>query len=1007
MTISGIANIRVILALSIFTPGAGSANLDGDRPHTEDFLNQCVQQEQRSPSEQHTIDVLLDFAGTENCQEVQTYLLAQTELDLSDRQLSNLYPLASFDQLRSLRLNHNQITDLEPLRHLTQLEQLYLLGNQITDLSPMSELENLSTLYLDHNQIQDLSPLADLQALTILFLNQNQIKTLAPIESLPNLNELYLANNQIADVQPLRSLSQLTSLSLSNNQIENVESLSSLDRLVQLGLNDNQISQIASLSSLSAVMELDLRNNPLARKTCPIFPATACLFTDDAAELYQQGNQQFNQADFAGAIATFRSALEVYQAVGDRLRESDALDRIGNAYDELGQYANALDVYQQGAAIRKEMGDRQGEGESLTYLGMTYIRIGQLDTAIDALQQSWAIYQNLERGERSWLRPEPREGLILNGLALAYSKLEDTSQALRFAKLSLASYRRGNDRRGEAIALTRVGEAYLDMGNLDKARLYLEKALTFTQAQNDPSGVARSLNGLGHLYASQGEFSTALEQYRQAQTLRQTLGDAAGEGETLNAIGELLLSQGKQPQAASALISAIELWESLRPGLTDEDKISIAETQAHTYRLMQKTLIQLDETETALEISERGRARAFSELLAHRLALRGQSPLPEQFEPPPIEEMKQLARDQEMTLVEYAVVDGELYIWVIESTGALHFRRQPLDGKSLERWVNDTRLALRVGGRGIEIIPDEADVSPRENISTQTLRQLHQLLIEPIESLLPDNENTPVVIIPQDELFLVPFPALPDEQGVDLLEKHALVFAPAISLLTAPSAQSHTLQIGQAPALVVGNPLMPNDPATGSSLPPLLGAEQEALDIAPLLNANPLIGAAATKAAVVSSLSEVAIAHFATHGMLDDFGTGIPGALALTPTSTDTGFLTAAEIFRLPLAAQLVVLSACDTGRGNITGDGVVGLSRSFLTAGVESVVVSLWSVPDAPTALLMTEFYRQLQQNPNRAIALRQAMLATREQYPHPSAWAAFTLFGETGAARPNPSDE
>jgi CHAT domain-containing protein len=98
----------------------------------------------------------------------------------------------------------------------------------------------------------------------------------------------------------------------------------------------------------------------------------------------------------------------------------------------------------------------------------------------------------------------------------------------------------------------------------------------------------------------------------------------------------------------------------------------------------------------------------------------------------------------------------------------------------------------------------------------------------------------------------------------------------------------------------------------------------------------------------------------------------------------------------MKLNAELVVLSACDTGRGTITGDGVIGLSRSLITAGVPSVIVSLWSVNDNSTAFLMSEFYRHLQQNPDKALALRQAMLATKQKYNHPFDWAAFTLIGE-----------
>lgn len=90
------------------------------------------------------------------------------------------------------------------------------------------------------------------------------------------------------------------------------------------------------------------------------------------------------------------------------------------------------------------------------------------------------------------------------------------------------------------------------------------------------------------------------------------------------------------------------------------------------------------------------------------------------------------------------------------------------------------------------------------------------------------------------------------------------------------------------------------------------------------------------------------------------------------------------------------MLSACDTGRGRVTGDGVIGLSRAFVAAGVPSIVVFLWKVPDDSTAFLMTEFYKNLQKFPDKAQALRQAMLTARANYTDPLHWAAFTLIGE-----------
>ncbi|WP_293185833.1 MULTISPECIES: CHAT domain-containing protein [unclassified Microcoleus] len=102
------------------------------------------------------------------------------------------------------------------------------------------------------------------------------------------------------------------------------------------------------------------------------------------------------------------------------------------------------------------------------------------------------------------------------------------------------------------------------------------------------------------------------------------------------------------------------------------------------------------------------------------------------------------------------------------------------------------------------------------------------------------------------------------------------------------------------------------------------------------------------------------------------------------------------DLYRIFRKMVLVVLSACNTGEGRITGDGVIGLSRALISAGVPSAIVSLWAVPDAPTSELMQAFYRNLQSNPDKAQALRQAMLTTMKTHPQPRNWAAFTLIGE-----------
>jgi|GEM_PF-866107 len=334
-----------------------------------------------------------------------------------------------------------------------------------------------------------------------------------------------------------------------------------------------------------------------------------------------------------------------------------------------------------------------------------------------------------------------------------------------------------------------------------------------------------------------------------------------------------------------------------------------------------------------------------------------------------------------------------------------------IDDSLLAGLVGNTRNAIGARGRGLGIVPQEQRINPSRH-----LQQLHQLLIEPIADLLPKNPDERLIFIPDGSLFFVPFPALQDQAGKYLIEKHTIQTAPSIQMLELTYQQRQRIkQLPNNNVLVVGNPKMPSLTAFGrplsAPLSPLPGAEREALAIASLLKTQAITGEDATEPIVIAQMLKARIIHLATHGLLEDGGIALTPPLpvedlnparfplSVTGEGPDFGFMDGFLSFEpseFQLSAELVVLSACDTGLGELTEEGVVGLSRSFIMAGVPSLVVSLWSVPDGATAELMTEFYRNLQRHPDKAQALRQAMLTTKKKYPDPIDWAAFTLIGE-----------
>jgi CHAT domain-containing protein/Flp pilus assembly protein TadD len=739
----------------------------------------------------------------------------------------------------------------------------------------------------------------------------------------------------------------------------------------------------------------------------------------EGESLTNLGSAYYSQGDYRKAIDYHQQSLVIVREISDRSGEGAALRNLGNSYHSLGDYRKAIEYHQQSLTIAREIGDRKGEGESLGSLGLVYHFLGDYRKEIEYQLNSLIIATSI--GDRRG------EGATLGNLGLAYINLGDYGNAIEYHQKSLAIAREVGNRSGEGQSLGNLGIAYGFLGDYRKAIEYYQQALAVAREIGDRQSEGISLGSLSRAYISLGNYPLAIDYSQQCLTIAREIGDRNSEGAALSYLGEALYNSGNLAQAEKTLFQGIEVLESLRERLGNDDvnKVSIFERQVRTYHLLQQVLIAQNKTTTALEISERGRGRAFVELLTRRLSTNPKEIIPAASLKPTIEQIKQIAQKQNATLVQYSIIfddfkiqekqqpkESELYIWVIKPTGEVNFRKvdlKPLwqqQNTSLGELVINTRDSIGVRGRATAIIALKPGVNEK-----QRLQKLHEILIKPIADLLPTDPNNHVIFVPQRELFLVPFVALQDEQGKHLIEKHTILTAPSIQVLELTRAKAEA-QKSRSPEeksfqkLIVGNPVMPSltlkigEPP--EQLSPLPGAQEEAIEIGKLFKTQPLIGSQAKEATIKSQISQANIIHFATHGLLDygelqgKYRAGVPGALAFTPDEKEDGLLTSDEILDLKLKASLVVLSACDTGRGQLTGDGVVGLSRAFITAGTPSIVVSLWAVPDQATTDLMKEFYQQMRTNPNKAQALRQAMLTVMKTRPHPKDWAAFTFIGE-----------
>ncbi|NER99533.1 MAG: CHAT domain-containing protein, partial [Symploca sp. SIO1B1] len=757
----------------------------------------------------------------------------------------------------------------------------------------------------------------------------------------------------------------------------------------------------------------------------------------EAAPLGNLGNDYNPLEGYQKAIDFDQQNLLIYREIDNRQGKAVSLNNLGNAYHFLGEYLQAIDFHQQSLEIFQQTSNHQGEAASLGSLGNTYDSLGDYQKAIDFHQQSLLISREI--GNRQG------EAVSLNNLGNAYHFLGEYPQAIDFLQLSLEIFQQIGNRQGEAASLGSLGNAYDSLGDYPKAIDFHQQSLLISREIGNRQGEAASLGNLGNFYNFLGEYPQAIDFLQLSLEIERQTGNRWGEANSLNNLGIAFFESGNFTAAETHIKHGMEMYESLRVGLEDKHKISIFETHSDVYHNLQQVLVAQNKTHEALEIAERRSAHALVELLKQNSSPQSDK---QPLKYPSLKQVKQIAQQQDATLVTYSLVsDRQLYIWVISPTGKIEFLAVDIPKETsleelvtngqacilLEQCRNDTNQTLPTIGDWVKLNDDQFSepwqvVNIQQNtlelrleswekgttiqrpitdvveivnaLNRQHLQQLHQLLIQPIADLLPKNENDRIIFIPHEQLFLVPFPALQDEDGNYLIEKHTILTAPSIEVLGLTRKKRQQLPDSIQGALVVGNPTMPivktragKSPEQLSNLP---HAETEAIEIAQLLNTQPLTGNSATKAAIVPKLPQARIIHLATHGLLDDFkGLGIPGAIALAPSGTgevNNGLLTAGELFDMELNAELVVLSACKTGQGDITSDGVIGLSRSLIAAGVPSIIVSLWSVPDAPTADLMTQFYQHLDKNNNKAQALRQAMLDTMKEHPNPKDWAAFT---------------
>jgi CHAT domain-containing protein len=782
--------------------------------------------------------------------------------------------------------------------------------------------------------------------------------------------------------------------------------------------------------------------------------ASACAtYTDPdaagSAPLSAKTDNVIDRMDTAGRFIELRDHIERRLARGAPA-DATPLSYLCHSYSKLKQYAQLSDCLD-----RLDRRIAQGDAwirpvNNLRYDGPGAAQPLALALRAEAMLEFGDYRAALAHAERAVATiPVPRSAMAspvfapmrhsFNNLPLAVIAAVQAGEQDK-AKRYLAqienysiSFVQGGGGFWQAQRSNALGRAYMALGYYDKAIDELGSARRFTAVGAFADLVGPGYGGkgnsfitmfelprqlmLGKAYAESGNIADAKSAFDGVLASPRTKEVGDLHWLALYERGRIAEREKDLPAAAKFFQAAVQVIEAQRSTInTEASKIGFAGDRQAVYARLIEVLIAQDRGAEAFDYVERSKSRALVDMLASKKDFAAQAMDPDkariilaQLEQAdaaarvqddagdatnprsrnlqlvrqeltmaapelsslvsvtstPLEEIGRLLGANE-ALVEYYYDGPSLYTFVL-SGGRLQVSK--LDARGLQDQVR----ALR---QGLE------DVSDRWQTPA---RALYDRLWRPLEGMLAGKN---VVVVAHGALHYLPFAALQKSDGSFLIDRHGLRLLPSASVL---KFLRPAFLPKQAQLLILGNPDL-GDPTLD-----LKFAETEARALAQMVSgARVLVRKDASETNFKRTSGVFSRIHFAMHGKFQA-DNPLASGLYLAKDAENDGVLTVSELYSMRLDADLVTLSACETGLGKVaSGDDVVGLTRGFLYAGSRSIVASLWSVDDKATSELMQGFYRNLL-SMNKQDALRQAQIATRKSFPHPFFWAAFQLTGRS----------
>lgn len=670
------------------------------------------------------------------------------------------------------------------------------------------------------------------------------------------------------------------------------------------------------------------------------------------------GNALTVNANAAMAVNMFDSALAISEQNPDLGNPVMTYSGKARALLALNRFEEANQLLERALATAKELGSLGYQAELLAQMGAIANRAGDQRLAIERLREAVEL---AERADGHGLVAESSVELVK--IYLAAGDLEAAEQS---AQRSLDGIRRAADRFNLPVHLAQLASVKTARGHHGEAAGLYEEAMDVLNAQlihaSSPSNKASRIGVMDAVYI--GYFRLAATNLNDLERAFTVVEQARGRSlADLIAVRESISTERTaQMKELEKQISALQL-QLLKTQSRDERK-----------QILDELLV----AEWSLAPIVAGVSRPWMEA---------------QIKPISIRELQGHLRDDEL-LLEFVLDDPASFCIVISQNSA-----------TLQKLPAGTHIARK----SEELLSAMRD---RKDFETAA-KELHASLLGPIQE---SRDRTKLIVVPDGILHRVPLEVLVDSAGQMVLETHVVTYVPSsnvLALLRRPGNPSTDrlplLAVSSSPAESAGqSSLGPVQRGIfdleATQLPALPAANDEVRAAAQILGTTSvvLIGEQATESRIKAQpLDRFQILHFAVHGLLS---TAYPERSALVfradPASGDDGLLQAREISRLRLDADLITLSACETGSGTIKGqEGVAALVRPFLVAGAKSVVANLWQADDEFTLVLMREFYRRLAAGATKATALRDTKLELIRRFgaqAPPHLWAGFVIVGE-----------